>query len=242
MGDANVFLEKGFQRVRISRESQRMTIIGTSIKTIILLVMLVISCGYTWNLLSLSKGNIANNVITIGSIGSLIVAILTCASPQISKVTSFIYAIFEGLVLGGVSYFAERFYPGIALSAIMLTIATALAVIIIYRNLNGINSNLKRIITLSVMGIGISYILTFILSLFGISVPFIHSNGPLGILISLIVVFIAASSLLLDYDFVYSASRHGEPKYMEWYGAFSILVTLIWMYVEVVKLLEKIKD
>ncbi|WP_346938584.1 Bax inhibitor-1/YccA family protein [uncultured Clostridium sp.] len=239
MGDGNIFLEKGFKRVKSSRASQAMTVAGTSIKTILLLLVLSISAGYTWNLLVTGKGYIANKLIIIGA---LIVAILTCLSPQISRITSFIYAIFEGLALGSISYFAERWYPGIVLSAIMLTIATALAVMMIYKSIGGISGRFRRIITISIIGIGLSYILTFVLSLFDIGIPFIHSNGPLGILISLIVVFIAASSLLLDYDFVYNASRYGAPKYMEWYGAFSILVTLVWMYIEILELLEKIKD
>ncbi len=242
MGDGNIFLEKGFKRAKSSRASQAMTVAGTSIKTILLLLVLAISAGYTWNLLVTGKGYTANKLIIIGIIGALIVAILTCLSPQISRITSFIYAIFEGLALGSISYFAERWYPGIVLSAIMLTIATALAVMMIYKSIDGVSGRFRRIITISIIGIGLSYILTFVLSLFGIGIPFIHSNGPLGILTSLIVVFVAASSLLLDYDFVYNVSRYGAPKYMEWYGAFSILVTLVWMYIEILELLEKIKD
>ncbi|MEG0307658.1 MAG: Bax inhibitor-1/YccA family protein [Clostridium sp.] len=241
MEEGNVFLRGGFERARATRTSKTMTIGGTSVKTVFLLIILMISSSYTWSLLSNGNAALASRLAFIGVIGSLVLALTTCFVPKIASITSILYAVFEGLAIGSVSYYADSWYPGVVLPAIMLTIATALAVMMIYKAMGGVSDRFRRIITVAVMGIGISYLLTFILSIFGIRMSFMHSSGPLGIGISLVVVFIAASSLLLDYDFVYNASRYGAPKYMEWYGAFSILVTLVWMYLEILRLLEKIR-
>ena len=124
----------------------------------------------------------------------------------------------------------------------MLSIATAFAVVMIYRVIGGVNIWFRRIIKVAFMGVLISYLLTFLLSLAQIKMPFIHSGGTIGVVVSLVVMFIAASSLLLCFDFINNISKYGTPKYMEWFGSFSILVNFVWMYLQILELLEKLKE
>lgn len=235
------FLKKGFNNVG-SYSTTTMTVAGTSVKTIFLIIITMLSSVYTWNLLSYGNDYWASKLIMIGAIGSLVLALVTSFAPKISPITSIFYAVFEGLTVGSVSYFADMWYPGIVLPALMLTMATALAVAMIYKSLGGVSTKFRRIIMVATMALALVYLVTFVLSLFGVYIPYIHSGGPIGIGVSLLVVFIAASNLLLDFDFINNSSRYGAPKYMEWYGAFATLVTLVWMYLEILELLQKIRE
>ncbi len=242
MAQKNGFLKKGFENIGDYSNSSAMTIVGTSVKTIFLVIITIISSALTWNLLVVGNDYWATNLVIIGALASVILALVTTFVPRIALITSILYAITEGLVVGSISYVADMWYPGVVLPAIMLTMATAISVAMIYRSLGGVSMKLRRIIIVATAAVGIVYLITFILSLFGVFVPYIHSGGPIGIGVSLLLVFVASSNLLLDFDFIKNASNHGAPKYMEWYGAFSTLVTLIWMYLEILRLLQKIRD
>jgi uncharacterized YccA/Bax inhibitor family protein len=149
--------------------------------------------------------------------------------------------VLEGLALGGISVVFEATYPGIVNQAVFLTFGTLGALLIAYRaGVIRATDNFKRGVVAATGGIALLYFLSFILGFFGVSVPLIHSNGTFGILFSLFVVVIAALNLVLDFDLIEKGAARGAPKYMEWYGAFALLVTLVWLYLEILRLLAKL--
>ena len=153
------------------------------------------------------------------------------------------YALMQGLALGGISKYFESMYPGIVNQAVMLTFGTLGALLLAYGSgLIKATENFKLGVIAATGGIAFVYMISWILSWFSISVPVIHSNSNMGILFSIGVVIIAALNLVLDFDFIEEASEKGAPKYMEWYGAFGLLVTLIWLYLEILRLLAKLSS
>ena len=154
------------------------------------------------------------------------------------------YAIAQGFFLGGISAIFEAQYPGIVIQAVGLTLGTLTSLLFLYKT--GIvkpTENFRLMIVSATMGIVMLYFVSFIMNLFGSSgVGFIHSNGLFGIGFSLFVVGIAALNLVLDFDFIEQGSEVGAPKYMEWFGAFSLMVTLIWLYLEMLRLLAKLRS
>lgn len=223
---------------------ERMSIHGTVTKTGILL-LIVLACGsIPWNLFAST-----NNPATVqpwiiaGAIGGFVVALITIFKQTWSPVTALIYAALEGLFLGGVSAIFEAAAPGIALQAIGLTAGTLGGLLIAYRSgLIRATENFKLGVVAATGGIALVYLVTWMMSLFGISVPWIHENGLMGIGISLFIVVVAALNLVLDFDFIESGAEHGAPKYMEWYAAFGLMVTLIWLYIEILRLLAKLRS
>jgi uncharacterized YccA/Bax inhibitor family protein len=179
----------------------------------------------------------------IGAIGGFIVALLTIFKPQWSSVTAPIYSLLQGVFLGGISAYFESMYPGIVIQAVGLTFATCLGLLIAYRSgLIKATENFKSGVIAATGGIAIVYVVTIILGFFGIRVPYIHEGGLIGIGFSLFVVTVAALNLVLDFDFIEKGSQGGAPKFMEWYGAFGLMVTLIWLYIEILRLLTKLRQ
>jgi len=158
-------------------------------------------------------------------------------------VTAPVYALLEGLCLGALSGFFETQFPGIVLQAVGLTFGTLLALLVAYKS--GVikaTENFKLGVVAATGGIALVYIATLVLGFFGVAIPFIHGSGPLGILFSLFVVVIAALNLVLDFDFIESGAAQGAPRFMEWYAAFGLMVTLIWLYLEILRLLAKLRS
>ena len=224
---------------------QTMTLEGTVNKTGILLVLLVLSATYTWNLF-FQDGNVAAVMpATIGgAIGGLIFALITIFKKQWAGVTAPIYALLEGLFLGGISAIFESQYPGIVIQATGLTLGTLASLLVLYKlGIIKPTENFRLMIVSATMGIGVLYLISFVMNMFGSTgIGFIHSNGLFGIGFSLFVVAIAALNLVLDFDFIEQGSEQGAPKYMEWFGAFSLMVTLIWLYLEMLRLLSKLRS
>jgi uncharacterized YccA/Bax inhibitor family protein len=158
-------------------------------------------------------------------------------------VTAPIYAALEGLALGGISAVFESRYPGIVSQAVFLTFGTLAALLIAYRSgWIKATENFKLGVVAATGGIFFVYLISFVLSFFGVSIPLIHGSGVFGILFSLFVVVIAALNLVLDFDFIEQGAEQGAPKYMEWFAAFGLMVTLIWLYLEVLRLLSKLQQ
>ena len=196
---------------------------------------------FTWNMAPTDPR--INALMMVGIFGGLIVAIITVSKRHLSPYTTPIYALLEGLALGGISRFFETLYPGIVNQAIFLTFGTLAALLFAYRSgLIKPTENFKLGIVAATGGIAFVYIISFILGLFGVQVPLIHSNSNFGILFSFGVVVIAALNLVLDFDFIEEGAEIGAPKYMEWFGAFGLLVTLIWLYLEILHLLAKLQS
>jgi uncharacterized YccA/Bax inhibitor family protein len=231
-------------QVEGATHSDTMTLSGTVNKTGILLVCTVATAAWSWNQFFHSPS--ADTVLpmaAVGGIGGFIVAMVTVFKKAWSPVTAPIYALLEGLVLGSISAMLETRFPGIAIQAVGLTFGTLFALLIAYRSgLIRATENFKLGVVAATGGIALFYLLTMVLGLFGVRFfgP-VWGAGPIGIGFSVFVVIIAALNLVLDFDFIENGSRTGAPKYMEWYGAFGLMVTLIWLYFEVLRLLVKLR-
>ena len=181
--------------------------------------------------------------LTVGAIGGFIVGLVTVCKKSWAVVTAPIYAVLEGLALGGLSALLEARFPGIVIQAVGLTSGTLFGLLVLYKS--GIikaTANFERGIVAATGAIALVYIATLLLSLFGASVPYIHEGGFIGIGFSLFVVAIVALNLVLDFDFIEKGASSGAPKYMEWYAAFGLMVTLIWLYIEILDLLADMQD
>jgi uncharacterized YccA/Bax inhibitor family protein len=178
-----------------------------------------------------------------GILGGFVLALVTAFKPVWAPISTPLYALAEGLALGGISVVFESAYSGIVAQAVFLTFGTLAALLIAYRS--GViraTDNFRRGVFAATGGIALLYLASFILGFFGIAIPLIHSNGLVGILFSLFVVVIAALNLVLDFDLIERGAAQGAPAYMEWYGAFALLVTLVWLYLEILRLLSKLQS
>ena len=218
-----------------------MTIGGTVNKTALALAILFMAATYVWS--QGVAGALPTGFIWGGFIGGFVVALVTVFKQTWAPYTTPLYAGLEGLALGGISFIFEQQYPGIVSQAIFLTFGTLGGLLMAYRS--GViraTENFKLGVVAATGGIGLVYFLSFILGFFGINIPLIHSSGTFGILFSLFVVVIAALNLVLDFDFIEEGAERGAPQYMEWYGAFGLLLTLVWLYLEILHLLMKLRS
>ena len=220
--------------------SEAMTLGGTVNKTALSLLILMVMASITWN-----RG-VADPWLStwmmVGFIGGFIVAIVTVFKPMWAPLTTPAYAALEGVALGGVSVMFEASFPGIVSQAVFLTFGTLGALLVAYRSgFIRATENFKLGVVSATGGIGLVYLASIVLGFFGVSVPLIHSSGTFGILFSLFVVVIAALNLVLDFDFIERGVERGATKHMEWYGAFGLLVTLVWLYLEILRLLAKLQ-
>lgn len=217
-----------------------MSIPGTLNKVGIMLLLVIAAAAYTWKMVLTGDPVSVNRLTMVGAIGGFVMALITAFRPQSSAITAPIYAILEGLFLGAVSAMINAMYPGIAFQAVMLTIGTLFTMLFLYRTQRiRATPRFRRGIMMATGAVFFAYLISWILSLLGMPVGFMHSGGPLGILINLVIVGIAALNLILDFDFIEKGSAMGAPKYMEWYGAFGLMVTLIWLYIEFLRLLSR---
>ena len=223
---------------------EAMTLKGTVNKTGFLLLCVVATAAWTWNIF-MRSGNPQSVIplLVIGGIGGFIFALVTAFKQTWAPVTAPIYALLEGLVLGGISAMFEMRYHGIAIQAVSLTFGTMFALLLAYRSgLIPVTQNFKLGVFAATGGIVLFYVAQFVLGFFGIHFATINGSGPIGIAFSVFVVIVAALNLVLDFDFIENAVTAGAPKYMEWYGAFALMVTLIWLYLEILRLLTKLRS
>lgn len=223
---------------------EAMTIQGTVNKTGILLILVIVTASWTWNMY-LTSANPAAVMPWMwgGVIGGFIFGLVTAFKKTWAPVTAPIYALLEGLFLGALSSIMEARFPGIVIQAVGLTFGILFALLFAYKS--GIikaTENFKLGVFAATGGIGLVYLATIGLGFFGVQIPYIHGSGLIGIGFSLFVVVIAALNLVLDFDFIETGAERGAPKYMEWYGAFGLVVTLIWLYIEILRLLAKLNS
>jgi len=236
----------GYDQVYGMPRSTATTVQGTIGKTALLLAILSATALWSWH--ATASGQLPAAVLGISAIGGFIVAMITIVRPTAAP----IYAALEGVFLGSLSQIIEaslnaRFldgrYQGIAMQAVILTCGVLCVMLFVYQTgLIRVTDKLKAGIVTATGALCLFYIITMVLSLFGVQMPLIFSSSPLGIGFSLFVVGLAAFNLLLDFDFIEQAARAAAPKYMEWYGAFGLMVTLVWLYLEVLRLLRKLGD
>lgn len=237
--------EKIFRNACTVQYSESMTVKGTLTKSILLLLMVIAGAAYTWKIYyqAIDPSSVTPWMIG-GLIGGLISTLIISFKPTTSPYMAPVYALCEGFALGGISASFNNVFahtaPNIVINAALLTFLTAFVMFIIFRTgIIKVNSRFTKIIIAATGAIALYYIATIILSLFGVNMAAFTSATPLGIGISLVIVGVAAFSLLLDYKFIEDAAYAGAPKYMEWYGAFGLMVTLVWLYLEILKLLAQ---
>ena len=231
--------KKTFENLRTTSDGV-MTLDGAVNKTAISMGILLLAAYYTYS-------NAIMDYILIGFIGGFIVAIITIFKKEWSPITVPIYAVLEGLALGGISkMYSDAFDPGIVPQAIMLTLGILFALLFAYKSkIIQATENFKLGVFAATAGIGIVYLVSFLMSLFGgVALPVMDPTNAsmLSIGFSLFVVVIASLNLVMDFDFIEQGAANGAPKYMEWYGAFGLLVTLIWLYLEILRLLAKLSS
>jgi uncharacterized YccA/Bax inhibitor family protein len=213
-----------------------MTLQGAVNKTGISLLIMMVTATFTWNMENPAL------LMLLGLVGGLIVAFTTIFKKAWAPVTTPLYAALEGLALGGISQMYEQRYEGIVPLAVGLTMGTLGALLLVYTSrLIKVTQNFRLGLFAATGAIGLLYLVSFILGFFGIRIPLIHESGIVGIGFSVVVVTIAALNLVLDFDFIERGAASGAPKYMEWYAAFGLLVTLVWLYLEILRLLSKLQ-
>ncbi len=237
--------EKVFARERTAT-SEVMTINGTVNKSALMLLLVIAAALFTWNkFFGVASPEAARSAVMpwviVGGIGGLITALVTVFRPQSSGISAPIYAVFEGLLLGGISAIFESMYSGIVVRAVALTLAVFAVMLFLYRS--GIIKVTRKFmmgVVAATAGVALVYFVSFIAGFFGANLGFLYGNSNFSIGFSLVVVGIAALNLVLDFAFIDRAAGSGAPKYMEWYGAFGLMVTLIWLYLEILRLLSKL--
>ena len=235
--------DKSFQGITIDGTA-RMTLDGTVNKTGILLVCAMATAFLTWrSFLSTGDPGTASGFLFLGLIGGLIFAMVTIFKREWSPVTAPAYALCEGLVLGGISALFEVRFPGIAMQAVALTFGTLGTLLVVYRTgIIRVTDKFRLGVVAATGAVALFYFLQMILGFFHLQFTSVYGGGIIGIGFSLIVVGIAAMNLILDFDLIERGVAYGAPKYMEWYSAFSLLVTLVWLYMEILRLLSKFRS
>jgi len=235
--------ERSFRGLKSS--SNAMTITGTVNKSFFLVILVFISAAWTWQQ-AYPDGWSADTQPQIPGwyygaiIASIILALVIIFVKTTAPYLAPVYAVCEGALLGAISAFMEMRFPGIVIQAVLATGTVFLSLLLAYRSgLIKATENFKMGVVAATGGIFLVYLATFVMGFFGMTVPYIHESGLIGIGFSVFVCIVAALNLVLDFDFIEKASERKAPKYMEWYAAFGLLVTLVWLYLEILRLLAK---
>ncbi|MEM6671243.1 MAG: Bax inhibitor-1/YccA family protein [Planctomycetota bacterium] len=250
----SVFRGTSFDDAAVGATTSQMTVQGTMAKTAILLLAVTVAAVFTWQK---AMAGVASGVGLSGTmpwmlgglIGGLVLALVISFKPNLAPTLSVPYALLEGLFLGAVSAVyalqvgdAGGLGNSIVLQAVVLTFATAFAMLGLYSfRIIVVTDRMRSVVLAATGGIMLFYVIAVVMGFFGVEMPLIHSSGTLGILFSLVVVGIAAFNLLLDFDYIEKGAQYGASKKMEWFGAFALIVTLVWLYIEVLRLLAKLR-
>jgi uncharacterized YccA/Bax inhibitor family protein len=227
-----------FKKSAVMDTSDVMTVSGAVNKSFFMLILLVFSASFVW-----SRPEAAAPFLFPSVILGFIVALVTIFKKEYSPITAPIYALIQGVVLGTVSSFFEMRYPGIVIQAVGLTISTLFCMLFAYKSgVIKVTEKFKLGVVAATGGIAVLYVVSIIMGFFGANIGFIHSSGPMGIGFSVFVVIIAALNLVMDFDLIEKGAQYHAPKYMEWYGAFALMVTLVWLYLEILRLLAKTRS
>jgi uncharacterized YccA/Bax inhibitor family protein len=241
-GGNPVISEKTFEKV-YRYEGDAMTVQGTVQKFGLLMIMVLGAASFTWSLFH--KGVDVMPWMWGSMIGGFVLALVITFKKEWAPYLALGYALLEGLFLGAISAFFDyafrTSYPGIIMQAVMLTFGTAGAMYLLYHfGIIRATNTFKKVVITATAGIALFYLISLVLRLFGVQMPLLHDNGIIGIGISLVIVTVAALNLILDFDMMEQGAAHGAPKYFEWYSAFGLLVTIVWLYLEMLRLLSKL--
>ncbi len=237
--------EKVFQGTLVAPGSETMTERGTMNKFFFLFLMLMASASFTWK--AFYDGKDIGPWIIGSAIGGFIVAMVIVFKREWSSYLAPLYGLLEGVFVGGISATYNNVFqktaPGIVMQAVLLTFGAVIAMFLLYRfRVIKATQRFKSVIFTATAGIAIFYLLAIVLRMFSIDIAFIHEGTSIGIIFSLFVVGIAALNLILDFDMIEQGAAMGAPKYMEWYGAFGLMVTIVWLYLEILRLLAKLSS
>ena len=219
---------------------QPMTLTGVVNRSVLMLLLVAAAAASVWSY-SASHPAVIYPAVMTGALGGFVVAIATSFKRNWAPVTAPVYAVLEGLVIGGISMVMEQRFPGLVLQAVLLTFGVMFALLAAYQSrIIRPSETFKSVIVGATFGIVVVYLVSMVVQLFfHTAIPLIFDSGPVGITFSLVVVGIAALNLVLDFDFIENGIAYGAPKWMEWYAAFGLTVTLVWLYIEILRLLAK---
>ena len=242
-----VLSENVFRNFEEYGDSTVMTVTGTATKTLICLLLAFLTAGFVWN--TFEQAGRAPQAVSMWMIGGLVVGLVaslaTAFKPVWAPFTTPVYALAEGCFLGGISAVIQSRFPHVPIvfQALGLTFCTAFAMMALYQTgVIRVTAKLRAGIMAATGAVFLIYLISMVLRFFGMNMPFIHEAGPIGIGFSVLVVGLAAFNLLLDFDLIDRMSAQRAPKYMEWYGAFALMVTLVWLYIEILRLLAKLNS
>ncbi len=236
---SNPALSKNAFREQVGEGS--MTISGAANKTIILFLILVATASFSWNLTA-AGSNLISMYLWPSAILGFVLAMITIFAKKYAYVTAPLYAAAEGFFLGAISMMYNAVLPGIILQAVLVTLSILGIMLFAYKTkMIKATEKFKSGVVIATGGVAVVYLASFIMNMFGATMPYIHDGGPIGIGISLVIVIIASFNLILDFSFIDEAAKTGAPKYMEWYSAFGLILTLVWLYLEILRLLSKIR-
>lgn len=247
MRTSNPYLnEKALSRARRTATDSGavMTVEGTVNKISLLLLVLAVSATASWSMVT--SGTIemarATPIMIAGGVTAFILSLIVCFKPNLARVLAVPFAVGQGLLLGVISALYQlAAYPGIVLHAVLLTLGTALSMFLLWRTgVIKVTNRMRSVVCAAMGGIVLVYLMSFIMGMFGVSVPMIHGSGIMGIGFSAFVLVVVAFMLLVDFDMIERMARSGQPKSMEWFGAFALLITLVWLYMEFLRLLSKL--
>lgn len=222
-----------------------MTVQGVVLKTGLLLLLSLLTAGWIWLKFTKGGADIASlNGWMWGSvIGGFVLALATTFKKDWAAVTAPLYALVEGVFIGAISLVLEASFPGIVMQAATCTFGTLAAMLFVYQSgLVRVTDTFRMVVMTATGGIAIAYLMMMVLSFFGVNIGFFTGNGLFSIGLSLFVIGVAALNFVLDFDFIERGAERGAPKYMEWYGAFALMVTMIWLYIEFLRLLSKLRS
>lgn len=231
--------KKAMERIMAVESADHATVGGTVFKTVILILLVAVAGVFGWRAIGQITGSSA--LLLIGAaVAAMVFGLVASFAPKTTPITAPLYALAEGVLLGAISRWANDAYGSIVVQAIALTGVIFFSTLFLYQaRIVKVTEKFRSIVFIATLGIMLYYVVAFVLSLFGITAPLIWDTGTFGIIFSLAVIFIAALNLLLDFNFVESAAASKAPKVFEWYGAFALTVTLVWLYIEILRLLGK---
>ena len=229
-----------FRRESATAADGVMTLNGTTMKSFLLILLVTFSAAFTWRETMAGNTGILMPAMLVGGLGGFIVAMVTVFKPRLAPITAPFYAVLEGLILGALSAYYQQRWAGIPMQAVGLTLMVFLAMLVVYRTrIIKVTDKFRFGVAAATGGIALFYFLSIILSMFGVRIPLLNDAGMLGIGLSLVIVGVAALNLVLDFDLIERGVAAGAQKYMEWYAGFGLLVTLVWLYLEMLRLLSK---
>ena len=242
MESSNPMLSRMAKATGLRAAGDTMTVAGTAWKTLVLLALVVFGAAFTWREVAAGNLGIVTPALLVGGLGGLVLAFVTVFKPQLAPFTAPLYAVVEGLLLGAISALYDARYAGLPRTAVVLTLATAGGMYLLYAT--GViraTPMFRRIVIGATLGIALASLVALVARLFGAQLPFLWDSSPLGIGISVVIVGVAALNLVLDFDFIERGAREGAPRVAEWFGAFGLLVTLVWLYLELLRLLSRLQ-